>query len=350
VRIPSIRDPNLFQRLVRKLMICEHGTSYQVVDDSGSDNGLDGFNRANGDLHAIYCPEKPSSARFRLKFQNDLEKAVLLRDAKQYPIRRFVFITPESLREPDQRQLRDLARDKGFEDGITIAGEHLEALLASHMHILCQFPEISYPQIEQRLDEVVNQLKQMKQSQAPALPADATETGSSKITGTAAQILILIVQAANRAIGKVPEADQVVKLLGINANEYREAVEELNALGLLDLDPSLNHPSGYVRARVRPGAFVQVASQVFPELDIRAELQKLLEAFDASPGESVLATEILQKSSVPLARAQMLIEFLEEQQLVETRMPGQPDALLFFYGRILPLGKRVLQGKDRLTM
>ena len=102
--------------------------------------------------------------------------------------------------------------------------------------------------------------------------------------------------------------------------------------------------------RESPGAFVHVASQVFHELDIPAELQKLLEAFDSSPGGSVLATEIVQKSSVPLARAQMLIEFLEEQQLVETRMPGQADGLLFFYGRILPLGKRVLQGKDRLPI
>jgi hypothetical protein len=158
------------------------------------------------------------------------------------------------------------------------------------------------------------------------------------------------VQAANRAIGNVLDADEVIKLLGINANEYREAVEELNALGLLDLDPSVNHPSGYVRAWVRPSAFVRVASQVFPELNIRTELHKLLEAFDSSPGESVVATEIVQKSSVPLARAQMLIEFLEEQQLVETRMPGQADGLLFFYGRILPLGKRVLQGKDGLPM
>lgn len=38
---------NLFQRVVRKLMICEHGVEYQVVDDLGGDGGLDGFiNRA----------------------------------------------------------------------------------------------------------------------------------------------------------------------------------------------------------------------------------------------------------------------------------------------------------------
>src|SRR6266498_1266289 len=124
MRIAEIRDPNFFQRLVRKLMICEHGIEYQVVDDSGGDGGLDGFNRTTGDLHAFYCPEKPVVARFRQRFQDDLAKARQLRDEKQYPIKRFIFITPEALREPDQRMLRDLARDTGFEDGINMSAEH----------------------------------------------------------------------------------------------------------------------------------------------------------------------------------------------------------------------------------
>ena len=74
MRIAEIKDPNFFQRLVRELMICEHGIEYQVVDDSGGDGGLDGFNRATGDLHAFYCPEKPLVARFRHKFQHDLAR------------------------------------------------------------------------------------------------------------------------------------------------------------------------------------------------------------------------------------------------------------------------------------
>src|SRR6266498_4216735 len=156
MRIAEIKDPNFFQRLVRELMICEHGIEYQVVDDSGGDGGLDGFNRTTGDLHAFYCPEKPVVARFRQKFQDDLAKARQLRDEKQYPIKRFIFITPEALREPDQRMLRDFARDTGFEDGINMSEEHLEVFLARNMEILPQFPELSYPQIEQKLDHVLS--------------------------------------------------------------------------------------------------------------------------------------------------------------------------------------------------
>jgi hypothetical protein len=146
-------------------MICEHGVEYQVVDDSGGDGGLDGFNRATGDLHAFCCPEKPLVARFRQKFKDDLEKARQLRDEKGYPIKRFVFITPEALREPDQRMIRDCARETGFDDGINMSAEHLEVLLTRNMEIVPQFPELSYPQIEQKLDRVLNVVEQMQRSQ-----------------------------------------------------------------------------------------------------------------------------------------------------------------------------------------
>jgi hypothetical protein len=169
MKIPDIRDPSLFQRLVRKLMICEHGADYQVVDDSGGDGGLDGFNRSTGELHAIYCPEKPTTARFAQKFRSDLEKAVSLRDTKQYAIKTFVFVTPEPLREPDQRTLRDLAQNKGFDDGINLSGEHLEVLLTQHMEVLPQFPEISYAQIEQKLDYVVDLLQRLQPTQSSEL-------------------------------------------------------------------------------------------------------------------------------------------------------------------------------------
>jgi hypothetical protein len=104
-------------------MICKHGVEYQVVDDLGRDGGLDGFNRATGDLHAFYCPEKQLAARFRQKFKDDLEKPRQLRDEKRYPIKRFVFITPEALREPDKRMIRDSARETGFDDGINMSAE-----------------------------------------------------------------------------------------------------------------------------------------------------------------------------------------------------------------------------------
>lgn len=345
--IPDIKDPNLFQRLVRKLMICEHGSSYQVVDDSGGDGGLDGFNRSTGELRAIYCPEKHESTRFRRKFQTDLEKAVLLRDEKHYPIKQFIFVTPRPMREPDQRLLRDVARNKGFEDGININGEHLEALFARYPEIAPQFPELSYPKLEQKLNRVVSLLEGMENPQGSA------DSGVERrlITGFAAQILVLTVRAVNRSVRGAAESDDVIQALGITAAECREALEELEALGLLELSKNINHPSHYARCRIRPGAFVQVVPQVLDEIDIMTDLGKLLQAFASAQGEYVVADEILKKSSVPVPRAQILIDFLEEKQLIETSGMGYTaDGPLFYYGRILPLGKRVLEGKDSLPL
>lgn len=158
-------------------------------------------------------------------------------------------------------------------------------------------------------------------------------------------------KAANKGIAGMVEAEEIIRILGLTKDQYKDAVEELNTLGVVDVFRSANAPAGYQRVRIRRGAFVQVAPQVLPGVDTKAELRKLLEAFGSGGGEYVLPRDILQNSSVPLARAQVLIDYLEEHNLIETAgMSGQSDSLLFHYGRILPLGKRVLEDKDPLPM
>jgi hypothetical protein len=157
MQIREIRNPRLFQELVRALMLADRGaTRYQVVDDSGGDGGLDGFDRQTGELHAIYCPEKPERAeverrRYIDKFQGDMVKAVRLRDESGYDIRVFVFVTPSTLREPLQRQIRDEAKAAGFADGICVSGEALEVLFERHRYLLERFPELALPRIEPQL-------------------------------------------------------------------------------------------------------------------------------------------------------------------------------------------------------
>ena len=174
---------------------------------------------------------------------------------------------------------------------------------------------------------------------------------TSKITGAAAQILMLAVKAANKAIAGMVEAEEIIRILDLTKDQYKDGVEELDALGVIDIFRSANAPAGYQRVRIRRDAFVQVAPQVLSGVDTKSELRKLLEAFGSGGGEYVFPTDILQNSSVPLARAQVLIDYLEEHNFIETAgMSSQSDSLLFHYGRILPLGKRVLEGKDPLPM
>jgi hypothetical protein len=143
MQISEIRDPHLFQALVRKLMLAEHGPAYQVVDDAGGDGGLDGFVRTSGELHAMYCPERPDSARYERKFKSDLEKAKRLRDEAGYPVRSFAFITPAPMREPVQRKLRDAAQAAGFADGINLSGEYLDVLMWRHPAVAGDFPALA---------------------------------------------------------------------------------------------------------------------------------------------------------------------------------------------------------------
>jgi len=157
---------------------------------------------------------------------------------------------------------------------------------------------------------------------------------------------MLAVKAANKAIAGMVEAEEIIRILDLTKDQYKDGVEELDALGVIDIFRSANAPAGYQRVRIRRDAFVQVAPQVLSGVDTKSELRKLLEAFGSGGGEYVFPTDILQNSSVPLARAQVLIDYLEEHNFIETAgMSSQSDSLLFHYGRILPLGKRVLEGK-----
>ena len=168
MQIEEIRSPELFQRLVRKLFTSELGTDYRLVDDSGGDGGLDGYDKKRKHLHAIYCPKKPNSADFRRKFKSDLEKVKTLRDEKGYDINVFVFITPQPLREPEIRELRDKAFDYGFLDGISLSNEYLETLFRKHPEIVDDFPELNYPRIEQELHQINETLRSLKRLQKDA--------------------------------------------------------------------------------------------------------------------------------------------------------------------------------------
>lgn len=168
--IAQIRDPALFQRLVNKLMLAEHGVEYQVVDDSGGDGGLDGFLRGLNDLYACYCPEKRETADIHKKIRDDLGKAQNLRDTHGYPIRRFIFVTPFPLREPTQRMLRDKATELGFEDGLSIADEYLEAVLARHSGLLDQFPELDYPRVAEELSGIRQDIQALRDALPSAAP------------------------------------------------------------------------------------------------------------------------------------------------------------------------------------
>lgn len=143
MRVADVTAPHRFQALVRELMRAEHGPAYQVVDGAAGDGGLDGFVRTSGQFQATYCPRKPETARYARRFKAEIEKARRFRDETGHPVRSFAFITPTPMREPLRRQLRDAALALGFDDGVNLSGEDLDALLGRHPAISNDFPAVS---------------------------------------------------------------------------------------------------------------------------------------------------------------------------------------------------------------
>ena len=128
MRIADIREPQLFQDLVVALFVAERGEAFQVVDDSGGDGGLDGYDLERQVLYAVYCPEKQASdSRYQTKALSDLAKAKSLRDDGGYEIETFAFVTPQHVREPVLRALLAEAKAMGFK-AISLGTTHLEQL------------------------------------------------------------------------------------------------------------------------------------------------------------------------------------------------------------------------------
>ncbi|MGI8923445.1 MAG: hypothetical protein ACR2HJ_05295 [Fimbriimonadales bacterium] len=46
MKIADIRDANMFQTLVHRLMLAERGADFHIPDDSGGDRGNDGYDPA----------------------------------------------------------------------------------------------------------------------------------------------------------------------------------------------------------------------------------------------------------------------------------------------------------------
>jgi hypothetical protein len=163
MRIAEIRDPNLFQRLVRTLFAAERGHNFQIVDDSSGDRGNDGYDAEAGILLAIYCPEKGMDAQRTLeKGRTDLKKAVQLLTDAAYVFNKWYFVTPQPLLEKTQATLRAEALSHGLSATFTSA-ENLETIFLAHPDLHDLFPELTYPRIQEALREVSVKLDRIEE-------------------------------------------------------------------------------------------------------------------------------------------------------------------------------------------
>lgn len=176
MRIAEIREWELFQNLVRALYVADRGNAFQLVDDAGGDGGLDGYDNERKVLYAVYCPRKPANDRTYLeKALRDLAKAVRLRDEGRYPIETFAFVTPQHVREPVVRTLREEAQAAGL-DAVSIGTTHLEDLFLRHPHVRERFPQLSYPEIQQAIQDLTSEINRLSEAQAGPSPSPSGDS------------------------------------------------------------------------------------------------------------------------------------------------------------------------------
>jgi len=185
-------------------------------------------------------------------------------------------------------------------------------------------------------------------SHAERLAALEAGGGGVKISGDRARVLAVAVRYANTHVVNYCDADATIQELEITADAYREAVQELDELYAIISLGNGNHASGYGGIGVRPAVFVELVGQVVPGVVVEHELGQLLAVFGRATARRVRSDE-LKAVGIPTARAQHLLEYLQEQGLVELLGPGSSvDQLMFIDAELRPRGRRVLRGDEPL--
>ena len=173
--------------------------------------------------------------------------------------------------------------------------------------------------------------------------------GVAKITGDRGRVLAVAVRYANEHVVGHCDADETIQALGITADAYRESVQELDALYAVTSYGNGNHASGYGGVSVKPAVFMELVGQVVPGVAPERELGELLAVFHRSSNDQWVPREDFEALGIPTPRAQHLLQYLEDEGLVELLGPGTGvDRLMFLNVRLLPRGRRVLRGDEPL--
>lgn len=143
--IELIDNPQRFTQLCTSLLNAEYKTDYQPVDDNRSDDGNDGYLITEQRMFARHCFKKPPQRRtdgdIFNKLKSDFKKAVKLRDAGRYDIKKWTFLTNYNLSNNLLVQAKKLGEGANI-DVTHLGPAFLTGLLLKHRNLLSEFPEL----------------------------------------------------------------------------------------------------------------------------------------------------------------------------------------------------------------
>ncbi len=141
-----------------------------------------------------------------------------------------------------------------------------------------------------------------------------------------ARLLRLLIKAATERAQPYVNTEDVMSVLSMNADDLRRTILQGDeALGFIDGTKAMV-PTGFVRLRIRPEAFVRLAPKIYPDLRLEEDGMTLLRHIaQAGLDGRVSAQDIARQVNVPIPRAAILLEFLEAARLIRSGAP-QPRA------------------------
>lgn len=160
-QIAQITNPQEFTRLCNTLLTAHYGENFQVIDGTRSDEGNDGYVISEKRIIAIYCPIKPerkTDKDYLEKITKDLTKANKLRESRTFKVENWTFITPRKLSNDVLSKMRLEASARQINANHQ-ESTYLANLLYVNKDLIQAFPELYVPNIENKLDQIINFLK-----------------------------------------------------------------------------------------------------------------------------------------------------------------------------------------------
>lgn len=178
--------------------------------------------------------------------------------------------------------------------------------------------------------------------------ADHYESVAHRLTGDPLRLLEYCIRHENSRAFDYAEADDAIAALGLMPLKYRHAAEELAELDLITIHGNVNHASGIARTSLRPVAFLDAAPYFLSDVDLSAELQCLFAVLRKVPEDQyrIRVPELLQRTSVPLPRLDLILRALHDLDYIVGHGPGHDDWGSFLDIEITPRGRRMLRGED----
>lgn len=141
-----------FQNFTSQLF-SEELPSFQPIEGSGGDGGLDGVEGETA--YQMYFPEieNRTTKKYISKINSDLEKVQKTMSEHKLPIRRWILVVPDDLGKDVVLHLKTKSDETGIEC-LYWGATKLTALVNKYPYIRDAFPEVFLPDVKEDLGEV----------------------------------------------------------------------------------------------------------------------------------------------------------------------------------------------------